>query len=78
MLGVFGRELRLGTRNPRLKVYQFRPFRHNRDAPLLFVQCAHPLFELLPLFRWYILSACFQKLRRYPVNNLDTGTATHQ
>src|SRR6266508_1794029 len=74
----FGRELLLGTRKSGLKVQQFRPFRYNRDAPLLFVECSHLRLERLPLFRCDVLFGPLEILRRHAINNLDTSGATHK
>src|SRR6266540_5721315 len=78
MTSLFGRELLLGTWKSGLKVQQFRPLWHNRDAPLLFVQCSHLLFECLPLFRGNVPFGRFEKLRCDAINNLDTSGATHK
>lgn len=66
------RKFLLGTWKPGRKIQQFRPFRHNRDTPLLFVQCRHLLCERFPLFRGKVLFGRFEKLRRHAINNLDS------
>src|SRR6266508_2183686 len=67
----FGRELLLGTRKSGLKVQQFRPFRYNRDAPLLFVERRHLRLQRPPLFRCDLLFAPLEIISPPAINHID-------
>ena len=78
MTSFFRCELLLGTRQSGLKVQQFGPVWHNRDAPLLFVECSHLPFERLPLLWCDVPFGRLEILRRHAINDLDTSAATHK